>query len=434
MPPPDDLSDYLSALQSAANQQKKAEARNREQELAHARELAALKAQERAEEERLLKLRIRAAEAEGATAQMVVAKNAQHKQAERERQRPAQCWLDKANCQWDETPVEFARRLAALGLVELGSFRFNPQDYDIGTGHFRLPQQIEWQRDIPEDQKPLAGLLWIAPDREAARIAVASGRVPLLGTLTARGKRFGIKEFAINISDRPHLLIDRQADDGKSAVAEIFAAMVSIRKGTLRTKHGHELCVDQPYSICKFPITQHWYRAVMGVAPDGVFPSDRNKSYEPNHPVTLVAWNGAQVFCERLTQLSVSLLGQNQVFALPTEAHWEFACRAGSAGSFGLLTNGQEGTVDQMAWHHGNSGGGIHDVGQKQANAFGIFDMHGNVFEWCDDMHGQDDRVMRGGCAVGAADNCAADWRFAWQPRDSAGPYVGFRVVIKSIE
>lgn len=422
MPPSDDISDYLSALNQAKASQQAADAKARQDELTHARELAVLKAQERAEDERLLKLRIQANEkGEGKT---------------REKRLQQQSWTEKANRQWDETLAEYARRLTALGLAELGYFSFNPQDYDIGTGHFPLPQQIEWRQEIHEDQKPLAGLLWIAPDREAARVAVAAGKTPLLGTLTARGKNFGIKEFAINVADRPHLLRDRRAEEAKSAVAEIFAAMVSIKKGILHTKHGYQVCVDQPYSICKFPVTQQWYRAVMGAAPNELYDSNQPLSYAPNYPETLVSWGRAMSFCQRLNQLAVTKLTPSQTFSLPTEAQWEYACRAGSVGSFGLLGNGHEGTVDQMAWHHGNSGGGIHPVGQKQPNAFGLYDMHGNIFEWCEDRHEQhsQDRVMRGGCAVGAADNCSADWRFAWAPEWHLDSNVGFRVVIKSIE
>lgn len=376
MPPTDDISDYLSALTQAKANQQSAEASRRQDELAHAREVAALKSQERAEEERLLQLRIQAAQAERsaqaalhareesarsaekaerdhaeqvrreaearkaaeekswreqedrerrrqaqaiaeekaereraereqreAEAKRAAEENTQRERGEQERRRQAIAWMDKHECQWDETLAEYAQRLTSLGLVELGHFSFNPSDYDVSTGHFPLPSQIEWHRVIPEDQKPLDRLLWIAPDREAARKVVTAGRLPLMGTLTAQGKQFAIKQFAIHFADRAHLLKVR-------VVAAILDSMVSIQPGSVRTKAGIEVRVDQAYSICKFPVTQQWYEAVMQCNPSHL--------KRPNFPVNSVSWNDAQAFCQRLNTLARTYLPTGKRFAIPS--------------------------------------------------------------------------------------------------------------------
>ena len=114
-------------------------------------------------------------------------------------------------------------------------------------------------------------------------------------------------------------------------------------------------------------------------------------------------------------------------WSLPTEAQWEFACRAGSTGPYG-----GNGSLGDMGWYDGNSGGETHPVGQKQANAWGFHDMHGNVYEWCGDWYGDygsattdpagpasgGARVLRGGgwCSLGRF--CRSAYRSRSSPGD----------------
>jgi formylglycine-generating enzyme required for sulfatase activity len=95
-------------------------------------------------------------------------------------------------------------------------------------------------------------------------------------------------------------------------------------------------------------------------------------------PVVCVSWNDAQAFIKWLNDK-----GREVTFRLPTEAEWEYACRAGS-------TDEAYGSLDDIAWHARNSDGHTHPVGQKQPNAFGLFDMLGNVWQWCQDVFARD--------------------------------------------
>ncbi len=98
-------------------------------------------------------------------------------------------------------------------------------------------------------------------------------------------------------------------------------------------------------------------------------------------PVETVSWNDASDFCKKLN--AKGLLPAGWRWALPTEAQWEYACRAGTTGE-------DAGSLADMAWDGDNSGSKTHPVGTKQATAWGLCDMHGNVWEWCADWYGDD--------------------------------------------
>jgi formylglycine-generating enzyme required for sulfatase activity len=125
-----------------------------------------------------------------------------------------------------------------------------------------------------------------------------------------------------------------------------------------------------------------------------------------DHPVVNVSWNDATAFCDWLSRQ------EGQEYRLPTEAEWEYACRAGTTTRFSF---GDDDTaLGESAWYSANSGNQTHPVGEKRPNAFGLYDMHGNIWEWCSDWYSADyyrrspaddprgseaaeDRVFRGG-------------------------------------
>ncbi len=202
---------------------------------------------------------------------------------------------------------------------------------------------------------------------------------------------------------------------------EILAAMVRIDPGKVQRAQGGELRNDKAFAICKYPVTQAWYEAIMGSNPS-------HFKGNAQRPVERVAWNDAQAYCQRLNELCAKQgLNPGQRFCLPSEAQWEYACRAGSPRDFGLLKNGKQGTVDHMAWWISNSGYTTNPVGQKEPNAFGLYDMHSNVGEWCEDAYDASSRGLRGGSYIHQAQNCAAGFR----ARNISGlrfQYYGFRL------
>uniref|UniRef100_UPI003784F676 formylglycine-generating enzyme family protein n=1 Tax=Prosthecobacter sp. TaxID=1965333 RepID=UPI003784F676 len=152
-------------------------------------------------------------------------------------------------------------------------------------------------------------------------------------------------------------------------------------------------------------------------------------------PVETVSWEDAQAFLAKLNEKQI--LPKGWKFALPTEAQWEYGCRSGERGSY------CGGRLDDVGWYFDNSGHSIHEVRQKKPNASGLFDMHGNVEEWCADWYdielkgGADPagpssgeyRVSRGGSYGSLPDFCRAASRDDDLP-DTQNHYRGFRIAL----
>lgn len=169
-------------------------------------------------------------------------------------------------------------------------------------------------------------------------------------------------------------------------VGGVTFKMVAVEGGTFMmgsddsyesAKPAHQVTLSS-YCIGETEVTQAFWQAVMG----------SNPSYipgKPNHPVETVSWYNCQTFITKLNQLT------GRTFRLPTEAEWEFAARGGNL-SHGYLYAGSN-TLDDVAWHDGNSwqegeGSTSHDVATKAPNELGLYDMSGNVCEWCQDWRG----------------------------------------------
>ena len=184
------------------------------------------------------------------------------------------------------------------------------------------------------------------------------------------------------------------------------------------------------YYICKYEVTQALWRAVMG--------SNPSKFKGDNLPVEQVSWNDCQTFINRLN----SYTGRN--FRLPTEAEWEFAARGGNYSRHYKYSGSNY--ISDVAWYCDNSDR-THPVGTKQANELGLYDMSGNVWEWCSDWYGSYSsysqsnptgatsgygRVERGGSWCGLARYCCSSHRSYYAPGNSFDD-IGLRLVLSHL-
>ena len=192
-------------------------------------------------------------------------------------------------------------------------------------------------------------------------------------------------------------------------------------------KPAHQVTLSD-YAIGETEVTQELWQAVMGNNPA------RNKKGGLQCPVEQVTWNDCQVFINKLNELT------GETFRLPTEAEWEFAARGGNA-SKGYIYSGSN-TLDDVAWYRENSLKRAQPVKLKKANELGIYDMSGNVDEWCADWYGDypsssqtnptgpsssSRRVFRGGSWNSYASICRVACRNAINP-DRRGSSIGLRL------
>ena len=156
---------------------------------------------------------------------------------------------------------------------------------------------------------------------------------------------------------------------------------------------------------------------------------------DARQPMCNVSWNACVAFCDWLTSKGDS------VYRLPTEAEWEYACRAGTTAAFSFGTD--KSLLGEYAWHAGNSRDVTHPVGEKKPNPWGLCDMHGNVCEWCHDWYGEygggavtdpagpssgSRRVLRGGSWTDSPGRCRSAGRYSDVPYGTHHSF-GFRVV-----
>ena len=203
-----------------------------------------------------------------------------------------------------------------------------------------------------------------------------------------------------------------------------------------RERPPHEVTISQPFYLGKYAVTQRQYQQISGGNPSNLKDKDTL-----DNPVDSLDWNAAQTLCKKVSD-------QHRVAVrLPTEAEWEYACRAGTTTRYS--SGDSEEDLKRVAWYVAFSDAKSHHphpVGQKEPNKFGLYDMHGNVWQWCQDWYGpyaadavidpqgppppakDACRVMRGGSWVTAAPGCRSTSRTGNSP-ERRDDDVGFRVV-----
>jgi len=210
-----------------------------------------------------------------------------------------------------------------------------------------------------------------------------------------------------------------------------------------RNERQHEVSISRRFWIGTYEVTQNEYEEVMGINPSCFFggesgQSEASKLGEDKLPVQQVSWDEAKEFCKRLSALPKEK-ESGRVYRLPTETEWEYCCRAGTSTVYFFGEN--PALLVDHAWIEDNAGSRPHPVGKKKPNAWGLFDIMGNVAEWCEDPYFAENqqssvednntnsfRLIRGGSWLYGPSDCRSASRSRLSPT-SKSPNVGFRVI-----
>jgi formylglycine-generating enzyme required for sulfatase activity len=301
----------------------------------------------------------------------------------------------------------------------------------------RLAQAAE--EPVPETfnrSQRLSPPLAIAPfDEKTARQHQARW-AKYLGTPVVQTNSIGMKLVLIppgefEMGSRKEVIDDE--------IAKGYANESWFRSFLLSEGPAHRVRITRPYWLGATDVTQEQYLSVMEDNPS-------NFQGDPRRPVERVPWNDAVDFCRRLSALPKEKAAKRH-YRLPTEAEWEYACRAGTTTRW--YSGDDEAALTNSAWFEKNSDNATHPPGQKRSNAWGLYDMSGNVGQWCQDWYHEEyyknspkenpagpaagsSRVARGGASSYPAWRCRSAHRDARDPRNV--PDIGMRVVLEVAE
>jgi formylglycine-generating enzyme required for sulfatase activity len=206
--------------------------------------------------------------------------------------------------------------------------------------------------------------------------------------------------YSFDESSQSWVLVSGQSSEGKKTgdiytIPDLSLDMIWVEPGTFdmgspTTEVGpfddetqHQVTLTKGFYLGKYEVTQAQYEAVMTGNVDGLSATPSYNSNKPNCPVERVSWNDIQVFLTRLNAQQSGNIPAGWAYVLPTEAQWEFACRAGTNTAYSWGDS-----IKSSDANYNNSFSQTLDVGKYSANAWGFFDMHGNVWEWTADRYG----------------------------------------------
>ena len=215
-------------------------------------------------------------------------------------------------------------------------------------------------------------------------------------------------------------------------------------KVSFDVEQQHEVEITKPFYMAKYPVTQEQYRTITLGSPSnfsdtGIFKKQVQGLDTSKFPVENVSWDDAQAFCKQMRESDK----QGRKFRLPTEAEWEFACRAGAKTAYFFGDDAKN--LGDYAWIEKNSEGRMHEVGTRKPNPWGLCDMHGNVWQWCEDYYGLYEglpkrdpvrsvksgeglHVIRGGGPGVEVERCRAACRSTLATPNDRSSIVGFRI------
>jgi formylglycine-generating enzyme required for sulfatase activity len=247
-------------------------------------------------------------------------------------------------------------------------------------------------------------------------------------------------------AERKNAILKRFADEfvvltpGKGAFPAGFK--MGSEKAEPAERPVHQVSFRQPFAIAKYEVTQELYQAITGRNPA------RWKG--PRNSVEMIDWHEAVDFTKKVTTAlrQQKLLAQDEGIRLPSEAEWEYACRAGTTTAYSF--GNDVAALTEYAWFDKNSKGHDPPVGKKKPNAWGLYDMHGYVWEWCADTWHADyegapddgsartapdakERVLRGGAFNSSADTARCAFRHH-RPVETRSDAIGFRCVRAKIQ
>ena len=273
-------------------------------------------------------------------------------------------------------------RLSITASVLLCSFALTSKVYaqeikfETADGKFKITGTVGYYVangkpvDSPKGGEKGLAVVIIRPDGKATNPVP----VKLLSGITKRKLFSGATVSENKILSRPPI---KNSIGMELKLLPAGTFMMGSNFGQAHEQPVHKVTLSQNFYIGVHEVTQEQYEKVMGVNP--------SKFKGASNPVEQVTWTEAVEFCRKLSDLP-SERDAGRMYRLPTEAEWEYACRAGTTTTFSFGSD--ESDLGDYAWVAENSGGESHPVGRKQPNAWGLYDMHGNVAEWCYNRHG----------------------------------------------
>ena len=247
----------------------------------------------------------------------------------------------------------------------------------------RLESMQGERNDAPGSESPEAS-------RQTATKAGAVKTIPLPGGEEMRFRWCPAGTFTMGSPESEEGRCGDEWQHGVTLTQGFWLAETPVTQGQWKRLMDGETVLDLARKALRDDTLYHCFsdgettiRDVLGRPRDGN-PADICGEVKDDAPVYWVSWTDAVTFCRRLTaaEREAGRLPDGYEYRLPTESEWEYACRAGTTGAYGGTGN-----LDEMGWCKGNSDGRTHPVKQKKPNAWGLYDMHGNVWEWCADWY-----------------------------------------------